>query len=98
MIVHHLAALADGATQQAGSVSGGGVVGGGAALAALLGFGWLFHHVHNTRKHPSTSGKQPDPRRWVVIAFLLGILLTTGTTGLAGQIHHGAASIGSIVG
>ena len=86
--------LADPATST--TVTSGGAAGSGAALAAIVGFGWLFHHVHHV--HKSGGGSKTDPRRWVVLALICGILLTVGTGGISGMIHSGASSISSVVG
>lgn len=85
--------LADSATTVA---SGGGIAGSGAALAALMGFGWLFHHVHKIHKTGSIG--KADPRRWIIAALACGILLTVGTGGVSGMIHSGASSVSSVLG
>ena len=93
--------LADAAVQTASTGAAHGVLGGGMSIAALVGIGWLYHHTHRIASElKKTSGGKlaHDPRRTLVLAFLLGALLTTGGGVVGGALSHGAGSVASILG
>ena len=93
--------LADAAVQT-GSVSAShGALGGGMSIAALVGIGWLYHHTHriaNELKGAGGGKLKHDPRRTLVIAFLLGALLTAGGGVVGSALSHSAGSVASVLG
>jgi amino acid transporter len=85
----------------ASSTATHGVLGGGMSVAAIVGIAWLYHHAHRTAGEMKGMGGgklKHDPRRTVVIAFLLGALLSTGGGAIGGALAHGAGSVASVLG
>jgi len=79
-----------------------GVLGGGASIAALIGIAWMYHHAHRTHQETKSSGPagkaKHDPRRTVIGALMLGILLATGGGVVGNLVSNGAGHVSSMLG
>jgi amino acid transporter len=95
------AILAQALNQGVSTTTATGLVGGGASFAALLGLAWMYHHAHRTHQETKTTGPngkaKHDPRRTVVGALVLGILLATGGGVIGNSVSSGATSITSVL-
>jgi amino acid transporter len=93
----HAQALTEGVS----SAASHGIIGGGASLGALIGIAWLYHHTHGVAKDLKTVGPgktKHDPRRTLVIAFMLGVLLAAGGGGISAAVDGGAGRVASMLG
>ncbi len=93
--------LADAAVQTASTTASHGALGGGMSIAALVGIGWLYHHTHRIANEMKSVGGgkiKHDPRRTLVLAFLLGALLSTGGGVVGAALAHGAGSVAGVLG